>query len=197
MTDPDRIDANALYAQAQAAISAKDRATARRLLTTVVWADPLHEAGWLLLSTVAEDAAQSVECLRRVLALNPDNAKARHWLALAERAVARQAEPAVAPAVAVEAPAEVGFEALDPADQPVPRLGRYLLDYKFVTPEQLAAGLAAQSQSRQPRRLGDILLEQGVLSADRLQFALREQQRVRAGLANAAGADEPARRLQP
>jgi len=186
MTDADAIDANALYAQALDAVGAKDRATARQLLATVVWADPLHEAGWLLLSTVVEEVGKSIECLQHVLALNPANAKARHWLALAERAQARQAEESSASAPVVDENDESAFEPLEPADQPVPRLGRFLLDYKFVTPEQLTAALAAQqsaAQAGQARRLGDICLELGAVAADRLDFALREQQRVRASLA--------------
>jgi hypothetical protein len=74
-------------------------------------------------------------------------------------------------------------EPLAPADQPVPRLGRYLLDYQFVTAGQLDVALSVQQAAAgQRRRLGDILLEQGAVSPDRLNFALREQQRVRAGL---------------
>jgi hypothetical protein len=186
MTDPDSLDANALYAQAVAALDAGDRAAARRLLGTVVWADPLHEAGWLLLSTVAEDIATSVRCLQHVLALNPENAQARQWLARAERAQARLSEAVQPPAPPERAPA---YEPLAPADEPVPRLGRYLLDYQFVTDRQLAVALAVQQAAAgQRRRLGDILLEQGAVSPDRLNFALREQQRVRAGLsANQAG----------
>jgi hypothetical protein len=191
MTDSDAIDANAFYAQAQAAAGANDRATARQLLATVVWADPLHEAGWLLLSTVVDDVGKSIECLRHVLALNPANAKAQHWLALAERAQARQDEESTASAPVVDEDDESSFEPLEAADQPVPRLGRYLLDYKFVTREQLANALAAQQSTDatgQHRRLGELLVEDAAVSADRLTFALREQQRVRDSLADAGSA---------
>jgi hypothetical protein len=69
---------------------------------------------------------------------------------------------------------------LDEADQPVPRIGRYLLDYKFISAEQLAAALAAQqAEAGQPRLLGDILIAQGALTAERLAFAVREQHRLR------------------
>jgi hypothetical protein len=65
-------------------------------------------------------------------------------------------------------------------DRPVPRLGQYLLDYKFVTPEQLTRALRDQRLARQagqPRRLGDILIEQEAITEERLAFALREQHR--------------------
>jgi hypothetical protein len=189
LIDPSSVDAGALYAQAVAALDAGDRAAARRLLGTVVWADPLHEAGWLLLSTVAEDIATSIQCLQRVLALNPENAQARQWLARAERAQARLAE-AAQPSPPERAP---DYEPLAPDDQPVPRLGRFLLDYQFVTARQLAVALDVQQAAAGQRpRLGDILLEQGAVSPDRLNFALREQQRMRAGLAGTQARYGPA-----
>lgn len=194
------VDADALYAQAQAAVSAKDRARARQLLLALVRANPLHEAGWLLLSTLADDPAQSIECLQRVLAINPGNARARQWLALAQRAQARPVEAGAAPAGEPPADKDDGdFQPLEPADQPVPRLGRYLLDFKFVSADQLAAALAAQAQAAQsgrPRLLGDVLVERGALPAERLEFALREQRRARSNLPEAEGS-LPAARSQP
>jgi hypothetical protein len=70
----------------------------------------------------------------------------------------------------------------EPGDEEraVPRLGQYLLDFKFITVEQLKAALVAQRRARdtgQLRRLGDILMEQGAITADRLNFAVREQNR--------------------
>ncbi|MCC6190026.1 MAG: hypothetical protein IT318_13405 [Anaerolineales bacterium] len=193
------VDPDALYAQAQAAASAKDRARARQLLLALVRANPLHEAGWLLLSTLAEDPAQSIDCLQRVLAINPGNARARQWLALAQRAQARPAEASAAPAGEPADEDDGDFEPLEPADQPVPRLGRYLLDFKFVSPDQLAAALAAQAQAAQsgrPRLLGEILLERGALPAERMEFALREQRRARSRLSEAEGS-LPTARSQP
>ncbi len=182
-------DPAALYAQGLAALEAKDRAAARQLLATVVMLDPQHQDAWLQLSTLMETVAQSIECLQHVIALNPTHTKARHWLRLARDAQSRsgqaEAEAELAPELPMDDPA--AFTALDPADRPVPRLGRYLLDYGALTPDQLAAGLAAQSaqsaDANQRRLLGDILLAQSALTADHLHFALREQARLRAEVA--------------
>jgi len=188
-TDP-AADPAVLYTQALAALEAKDRLAARQLLATVVVLDPRHEEAWLQLSTLMDDVAQSIECLQHVIALNPAHTKARHWLRLAREAQSRvgQAETDAAPAPELPMDDPAAFTPLDAADHPVPRLGRYLLDYRFVTPEQLAAGLAAQAveaEAGRLRLLGDILLTQGALTADHLHFALREQARVRAEAARA------------
>lgn len=184
---PPAADPAALYTQALAALEAKDRLAARQMLATVVVLDPRHEEAWLQLSTLMDEVAQSIECLQHVIALNPAHTKARHWLRLAREAQARvgqtETEAAPEPELPMDDPA--AFTALDAADHPVPRLGRYLLDFRFVTPEQLAAGLAAQAaeaeaEAGRPRMLGDILLTQGALTADHLHFALREQARARA-----------------
>ena len=182
-------DPAALYAEGLAALQAKDRAAARQLLATVVVLDPRHEDAWLQLSTLMDSVAQSIECLQHVIALNPTHAKARHWLRLAREAQSRAGQPAEGePPPVPEPPMDdpAAFTPLDPADVPVPRLGRYLLDFGFLTPEQLAAGLAAQAEhasAGRAERLGDILLGQGTMTPDHLQFALREQARVRAEFA--------------
>jgi hypothetical protein len=184
-------NANQLYDQALLALATKDRATARQILATVVVLDPRHEEAWLQLSTLMDDVAQSIECLQHVIALNPTHAKARLWLRRARDAQARFTEPAAEPAAepVPEPPMDdPNFIDLEPADQPVPRLGRYLLDYGFLTADHLAAGLAeqvAEVLAGQPRFLGDILISQGTLTADHLNFALREQARVRAEVARA------------
>ena len=75
---------------------------------------------------------------------------------------------------------EVPIEEPGDEERPVPRLGKYLLDYKFITEEQLKAALMAQRDAAKlgaPKRLGDILLEQGALTEERLTFAVREQHR--------------------
>ncbi len=62
----------------------------------------------------------------------------------------------------------------------MPRLGQFLLNNRFVTAAQLTAALLAQRaalQAGQTRLLGDILLEQGAITQERLDFTLRQQQR--------------------
>jgi hypothetical protein len=75
-----------ILAQGIAAAKAGDRGTARDLLTRAVRRRPDSEAGWLWLSSVLDTPQGRAHCLRRVLALNPDNAAAQRGLAALERA---------------------------------------------------------------------------------------------------------------
>jgi tetratricopeptide (TPR) repeat protein len=173
-----RMHADALYQRARVAIRERQLDEARRLLTEAVRADPRHENAWLALASALTDMNQAIDCLKRVLVINPNNKTAQDWLKLAMRERARQ-----------EAVAEVNSEADFPdilveppgdEDRPVPRLGKYLLEYRFITTQQLKAALQTQrleAKAGTLRRLGDILVEQGALSRDRLDFALREQNR--------------------
>jgi len=173
------VDESELYNQALAAIEAGDRDVARRLLAELVRRNSRHEQGWLRLASIVDNRNQIIDCLQRVLALNPNNVTARDWLkqlqqpgqttelrdSLAQRLLDDDDVPL----------AEPGDE-----ERPVPRLGQYLLDYQFISAEQLKRALLAQRasiSSGQSRRLGDILLEQGALSSERLNFAVREQHR--------------------
>jgi len=172
------VDETALYNQALVAIEAGDRDAARRLLAELVRRNSRHEQGWLRLASIVDDHSQIADCLQRVLALNPHNVTAREWLDQLQR-----------PGQTTELRAVMAGNLYDddvplaePGDEerPVPRLGQYLLDYQFISADQLKRALLAQRASisaGQPRRLGDILLEQGALSSDRLDFAVREQHR--------------------
>mgnify|MGYP001592999485 FL=1 len=65
-------------------------------------------------------------------------------------------------------------------DRPVLRLGRYLLERRYITEEQLKAALVVQRQTAKGghvKQLGDILLEQGAIAPDLLHQAIREQKR--------------------
>jgi hypothetical protein len=162
-------------------VSARDRTLARTLLASLVAAEPRRAEAWLLLSTLVDEVDKSIECLQHVVALDPGNARARHWLDLANRARARQ-EAGASADQELEPDPDADFVELEPEDRPVPRLGRYLLDFGFVSAAQLSAALDRQQaalQSGHPRLLGGILIEDGTLTQARLDFALREQQRVR------------------
>jgi len=168
-----------LYNQALTAIEAGDRALARRLLAELVRANVRHEQGWLRLATVVDDRRQIGDCLRRVLVLNPNNVTAREWLEQVEHPLNQTSELRTAMAGILF---DDDVKLAEPGDEerPVPRLGQYLLDYQFISAEQLKTALLSQRASisgGRPRRLGDILLQQGALSADRLDFAVREQHR--------------------
>jgi tetratricopeptide (TPR) repeat protein len=169
------MDAQARVDQAKAAMVGRDRHLARQLLAEVVTAEPNHAEAWLLLASVVEDVDNAVDCLRRVLALNPDNNRARERLTQALREKARRVAVA-------EMQAEAGAAGIN---RPVPRLGEYLLDFKFVSAEALEAALQLQQQAQQAgqaRRLGDILVQQGLVTEERLNFAVREQERSLASL---------------
>jgi tetratricopeptide (TPR) repeat protein len=172
------MNADTLFERATLAIRTRQLDEARRLLFEAVRLNPRHERAWLALASVLTDMEQAIDCLKRVLAINPDNRTAREWLSLALQERARQeavAELNVDPALADILIDEPGDE-----DRPVPRLGKYLLDYKFISADQLRAALLTQrreAEAGQVRRLGDVLLEQGAITRERLDFALREQNR--------------------
>lgn len=172
------LNADTLYERATAAIRSRHLEDARRLLYEAVKVNPRHEKAWLALASVLTDMNQAIDCLKRVLALNPENQTAKDWLKLALQERARQ--EAVAELHADPDLEDVLIEPPGDEDRPVPRLGKYLLEYKFITTAQLKSALAAQHREAQTgklRRLGDILVEQGALSRERLDFALREQNR--------------------
>ena len=70
---------------------------ARRLLSQVLQVDPQNEEAWLWLSRVMDTPQERAECLRRVLAIHPDNRWASEQLAALE-AEALPGEEAGAPA---------------------------------------------------------------------------------------------------
>ena len=178
------MDSNTLYNQAVAAIKANQNEQARKMLVEVVRTNPRHEQAWLALASVLTEMDQAIDCLKRVLALNPDNATAKEWLAFAEQEKARQEAVAEMQAEAQAAPTaaapDIPLDEPGDEERPVPRLGKYLLDYKFITPDQLKAALLTQRKAMEAgatKRLGDILLEEGAISEERLSFAIREQHR--------------------
>lgn len=77
------MSASDLEQKLQAGIEAAqrgNRATARRLLEQVVTADPDNEIAWMWLASVSDTLNDRRTALRRVLALNPDNERARQAL---------------------------------------------------------------------------------------------------------------------
>jgi hypothetical protein len=173
------------YAQALAAIGARDRLRARQLLAALVGREPRRAEAWLLLSTLVDDVSHSIQCLQRAVALDPANQQARRWLASAVRARTERDGSPSAEASAADDP-DAAFVPLEPEDLPIPRLGRCLLDFGFVTEPQLHLALitqGAEAAAGVRRLLGGILVEQGALTPERLDFALREQERLRADAA--------------
>ena len=99
-----------LLQQAIDAIRRGDKATGQRLLAQMLRADSRSETAWLWMSQIVESDAQRLDCLRRILAINPDNAAARKGVALLEARMRGAPPPAPAPArpepLAQPAPAE-------------------------------------------------------------------------------------------
>jgi hypothetical protein len=171
------VDESAIFNQALAAAQAGQRAQARRLLAELVNVNPRHEQAWLRLAGLVDNSAQTVDCLKRVIVINPNNFTAREWLHKIQSGSTTPLNDDHG-----GGPLDDSVLLAEPGDaeRPVPRLGQYLLDYQFITAEQLRAALIVQRASiasGHPRRLGDILLEQGALAPERLEFALREQHR--------------------
>ena len=78
--------------QAIQAIQYGDRASGKRLLAQVLYADPQNVQAWLWMSEVADTDVQQRECLERVVAIAPQNQAARARLAqLKARATVRAA----------------------------------------------------------------------------------------------------------
>ena len=59
-----------------AALKAGNKRDGRQFLMTVVEQDPNSEEAWLWLAATAPTPRDSLACLKRVLAINPQNAKA-------------------------------------------------------------------------------------------------------------------------
>jgi hypothetical protein len=97
---------------------------AGRILRRVVSLDEMHELGWLWLSAVVADS-EKIDCLEKVLAINPRNARAQAGLA-SLRSKLGTAQPAPAPPrtpppVPEPKPAPIDVEAPAAVAEPAPR----------------------------------------------------------------------------
>lgn len=87
--------ANETQAQLNEAINAARRgemANARRMLQQVIISDPNNEKAWLWLATTSTSPDDKQKCLRRVLEINPNNARAAEALSRLESEKARRPE---------------------------------------------------------------------------------------------------------
>jgi tetratricopeptide (TPR) repeat protein len=101
--------ANNLLQQGIAALRTGDKAQARRLLACAIQEDPHNEHAWLWLSGAVENNEERLECLNRVLAIDPTNEMARRGLAALRQkqpteAAASQTELQIPPEPAVAQP---------------------------------------------------------------------------------------------
>ncbi len=98
-------DISQLLREGIAAARTGDKARAKRLLIEVTEKDEQNEEAWLWLSGVVDDLEEMRICLENVLAINPQNARARQGLAWVEsRLAAERPAPPPAPAPTPEPP---------------------------------------------------------------------------------------------
>ena len=74
------MEINSIISTAIQAIKDNDLDTARRLLASVVKADPQSEAGWVLLGHCLDDHQKKVYCFNKALLINPANETAQRLL---------------------------------------------------------------------------------------------------------------------
>ncbi len=135
-----------LLHQARQALQSGDRERARRLLTDVLRTEPRSAPAWLLMCEVVEQRAHKLDCLMRVLAIEPDNAEALARLNLLSPPPESQAVSLPPMSTAQAAPGES-----KPFVQPKPPIERP--PTARATPpiqSSLAPGLAAQEASPLP-----------------------------------------------
>ncbi len=92
---------------------------ARALLIPFVRQHPNSEYGWLLLSLAVTDRQQQIECLRRTLTINPENARARDRLT-ALTAPEAAAEPETSPEPMQAAPVRLEQPIAESEPEPPP-----------------------------------------------------------------------------
>jgi CheY-like chemotaxis protein len=75
--------AQSLLREGVTAAQSGNPARARALIRQVAAAEPENETAWMWLANLSGDARETVECVRKVLAINPTNAKAQAALPVA------------------------------------------------------------------------------------------------------------------
>jgi twitching motility two-component system response regulator PilG len=79
-THVSQANATDLLREGIAAAKAGDKAQTRRLLREATLLDPKNETAWLWLAGVSEAPKEALECLQRVLEINPGNDRAREGI---------------------------------------------------------------------------------------------------------------------
>jgi tetratricopeptide (TPR) repeat protein len=172
------MDLEALYTEAMADIDAGRHDEAQRLLARVLVADPKHDRAWMALGLIVAEMDRAIECLRRSVTLNPENAEAQKYLALAEDMKRRDESPEVAESAPEEEPSDADDFIVGKPTGGLPSLGRLLLQSGALTPDELESALKMQQkmeESGKPKRLGDLLVERRFITKAQLEDAVREQ----------------------
>lgn len=154
-----------------------DRATAYQYMRRVLIGDPAYIPGWLWMSTLVDDIDHQRECLLRALALDPGCEPALRGLEMLKLQERVHAIPRVR---------EVGKGAPSKTEtqHQARKLGEYLIEQGLITRKQLDEALEEQRMFwkkfqgvREP--MGNILVKNGILTAQVLAMALVMQQQHR------------------
>lgn len=135
---------DAMVREGIAAFKASNKEDARTYLMKAVELDPYHEQAWLWLSAAVDTPEDQRTCLENVLAINPENERARSGLQLLSQQVGTPSStPATPPpSNAFETSVEwepVGMETSSPSAQPARDMPE--VDYdSWVTNLNLPAG---------------------------------------------------------
>ena len=74
------MDTEPSLTQAIEAFSSGDKSSAMEILNGIVKRDPQNEQAWFLLSSITDETKETIYCLERALAINPDNHIAQRQL---------------------------------------------------------------------------------------------------------------------
>lgn len=138
-----------------------EHSRAYRLLCRVLREEPGCVSAWLWMSAVVSDVARQLQCLERALQIDPACAPARAGLAHLRRRLS-------------PSPSEL----VDRGTRW--QLGRYLVQYGFVSEQNLQEVLAEQmlrDRNSKHELLGTLLLRRGLLTPHGLATALMMQAR--------------------
>ncbi len=78
--DKGKLPGSELLRQAVSLVKSGEKSKARVILASLVNDEPLNETAWLWLSVCVETDKQKIECLNRVLSINPNHPKAKQAL---------------------------------------------------------------------------------------------------------------------
>jgi hypothetical protein len=160
-----------LFHQAVQFYKKGDRETAHKYLRRVLLEDPTYVPAWLWMSAVVEDKTQQRECLERALTIDPHCEPAIRGLKMLRLSETAENMPKETSSVTID----------DPGQRRAGRLGEYLVEQGLITHKQLEMALEEQRMFWKKTQgirapLGNILINNGMLSPQTLATALVRQQ---------------------
>ena len=160
-----------------AAYKADDMTTASKLLAQVIKQDPNNERAWLWISGIVSSDAERLFCIKRLLAINPENEIAKHGLTL----LPQNLDP-IQPSLEKVKRGSVEICTFPGCDQPVTRIG-FKFCYKHwkavnapIEPNAtLTATAIGEKLNLNNRRTNLVFSELGWITRDRKGWALTPQ----------------------